>query len=367
MTRPTRGQQRGSSALARRLRQLREQHWPDRVVTQRQLADAFGGLSVGTISAYENERNPTVPPPARLRSYATFFASRRSLNGGKAALVRDEDLDAAERAERDRLLDELQSLAEPGAEILAEPHAALWTFPEHEPVRIVCGHLSDMTHPYADPANQNYTELLTFADVDSLMELYAHVWRLNPTCDVRYLRADKLSQADDLNSHLVLLGGNGLNAAVQRVLGMTALPLRQVTNSGLVEDGDVFDVDGETNQFLPTMQEGLGLVEDVGLFARLRNPYNGARTLTLCSGVFARGVLGAVRLLTDAKQRDRNADYLARRFANASQFAILMRVQVLLGAAITPDLQNPAVRLYEWSDMPNEGAAEPRGRGTGAR
>lgn len=339
---------RGSVALARRLRELRERTWPDHQVTQRQLADAFGGLSVGTISGYENEGKPTTPPPHRLRSYATFFATRRSLDGGPGRLLSDDDLQANEKTARDRLLAELQALVTGKPESAAIGPGSLLTFPENEPIRVVCGHLMHMTHPYSRKDNPNYTQLLTFADVDSLVELWGQLWRLNPTCNIRLLRTDELLAPDDLSSHLILLGGNGFNAAVQQIVSLTDLPLRQVTDNGLVDDGDVFALGDDLGRFLPKMKEGLGLVEDVGLFARLKNPYNGARSLTLCSGVFSRGVYGAVRTLTDADRQERNEAYLAEQFAGEDQFAVLMRVKVLLGNAVTPDLQDPDVRLYQW-------------------
>jgi transcriptional regulator with XRE-family HTH domain len=357
MTRSIRGP-RGSAALARRLRELRE----NRAVTQRQLATALGVQSVGTISAYESERNPTTPPPPRLRSYATFFATHRSMSNGRARLLSEEDLNDEERVARDSLFAGLQALAEPDPEPEPTPQtppSRFWRFPSIEPVRIVCGHLTDMRHPYADPRHQNYTELFTFADADALTELYAHLWRINSDADIQYMRADRLAEAHDLHSqHLVLLGGFGIADHVSWLVGLTDLPLRQQAGTVLVEDGDVFALGDELNLFLPTTTEGLGLVEDVGLFARLRNPYNHARTLTLCSGVFSRGVLGAVRILTDDRLRDQNAAYLSARFANADQFAILVRVQVLLGAAMTPDLQNPHVRLWEWSDADAEPPAD---------
>jgi transcriptional regulator with XRE-family HTH domain len=348
---------RGSAALARRLRELRE----DRAVTQRQLAAALGVQSVGTISAYESEHNPTTPPPRRLMSYATFFATHRSISNGRAHLLPEEDLDADERVARDSLFAALHALAEPESEpdpaTQTRPNR-LWKFPINEPVRIVCGHITKLTHPYADSRHQNYTELFTFADVDALVELYAYLWRVNPDADVQYVRSDRLAEANDLSSqHLVLLGGFGIADPVAWLVGLTDMPLRQVAGTDLVADGDVFAIGDELVEYLPTMNADLGLVEDVGLFARLRNPYNSARTLTVCSGVYSRGVLGAVRILSDDKLRDRNAAYLSARFADADQFAILMRVQVLLGNAMTPDLQNPNVRLWEWSDADGKGDA----------
>jgi len=89
-------------------------------------------------------------------------------------------------------------------------------------------------------------------------------------------------------------------------------------------------------------------MQDVGLLARMPNPYNSLTTLTICSGVFARGVYGAVRTLTDDALRKQNERYLASRFSGADRFAILMRVPVLLGTALTPDLQKKTTRLHEW-------------------
>ena len=348
MTRSTTGSGGSSSELARRLKELRETGFSGRPVTQRQLADALGRtkpLSISSISAYENPAQP--PAPAyRLRDYATFFATERSLQDGRGRLVPEEDLSDEELAARDALLDELRTLAEDVASDEPPPRAApgraIWSFPDGEPVRIICGQLADMTHPYADPRNRNYTELLRYADLDALMELYAHVWRLNPSCDIRFMLDSQLRWSEDLQSHLVILGGSGLNPSIQRIVTLTELPIRQLPDLEVVEDGDIFELDGSSERFLPVFDAKLGLVEDVGLLARLANPYNSARTLTVCSGVFSPGVRGAVRTLTDAALHDGNESYLSARFADAIEFSALMRVPVVNGQVVTPDLGNPS-------------------------
>ena len=225
---------RGSAALARRLRELRESRWQDRPVTQRQLAEALGRykpLSLSSISAYENEKNPTPPPERRLRDYATFFATERSIQEGRGALVADADLTDRERGLRDSLFAELVALTRQasGSATLprAEPRAGIWVFPEGDPVRIVCGKLDDGTHRYAARDNLNYTELLSYADLDALVELFGHIRMQNPTCDVRFMLADDLKEPDDLASHLVVLGGIGLNQTTEQVLALTDLPVRQ--------------------------------------------------------------------------------------------------------------------------------------------
>jgi transcriptional regulator with XRE-family HTH domain len=341
-----------ATPLAVRLRELRQESG----ATQKDVADALG-LGVSSISSYEKG---ALVPARRLEDYATFVAVRRS-RGDSPVPLRVAELTDGERSERSTLLRELRSLV---MQDEAESDADLWTFPPGEPIVILCGRLENMTHPYSTVRDPNYTELLTFADLDALLELHGHVRMRNPDSLVRIIRADRLTAADSIASHIIVLGGPGLNEGLIQILDGTALPISQEEHPE-VQNGEVFYVAGED----PELPEFAGrgtprLTGDVALFARLTNPYDSARTLTWCSGIYSRGVLGAVRLLTDKERRDRNGTYLSERFAAATQFGILARVPVVLGAAITPDLQNDDVRLFEWSDAeapPQPGEARPDG------
>jgi hypothetical protein len=90
------------------------------------------------------------------------------------------------------------------------------------------------------------------------------------------------------------------------------------------------------------------LTKDVGLFARVPNPLNASRTLTICNGIHSRGVYGAVRSLTDAELRDGNERYISENFGDAASFGILMSVQVIKNQAMTPDFNSPDMVLYKW-------------------
>ncbi len=323
--------------LGARLRALRMESG----ATQKDVAAALG-LGVSSISMYEKG---AIPPDARLADYAGFFAAR--LGDGQPS-------EGTPRIRR-QLLDELLALRpHREAEVEPRPVKDLWTFGPGEPIMLVVGELEDMSHPYGDEAHPNYTRALKFADLDALLELHGHIRMRNPESDVRFIRGDQLTASDNVLRHLVMVGGPGLNTRLQQILGRTPLPIRQRKHPA-VEDGEVFVIPGK-EPALPELSDDDKpvLMEDVGLFARLTNPLSTTRSLTWCSGIFARGVLGAVRLLTDAELRDQNAGYLTRRFADATQFAILARVPVLLGETITPDLLNEDARLFEWSD------AEPR-------
>ncbi len=347
----------GSVELARRLKDLRK----DRSIPQRGAAEALG-VSVALISAWESETNPAAPLDGRIRELATFYASQQSWTGEHGRLLTDDELTPAERETRDQLVVELRTAPGHPPRSAALSRAAMDSgsslrFPPGQDIRVVCGMLDDLQtlgHPYTKPENLNYTDLLTFADIDALIELIGFLRKVNPDSDVRFVRSDRLGagaeSADTLSSHLILLGGVGLNALTESMLGRAELPIRQTEHPKFKNQGEVFELTAgprKTEQFLPTVQAGV-LAEDVGLFAQAPNPNNSRRTLTIFNGVFARGVLGAVRTLTDDKLRGQNEDYLAGHLTDTNRFAILMRVPVLVGNAQTPDLQNAPTRLYEW-------------------
>lgn len=252
------------------------------------------------------------------------------------------------RTHRDELFTQLDALrlsADRG------DRRGLWSFPAGERVVLVVGQLENMTHQYASERDPNYTRALSHADLDALIELHGHVRAVNPASDVHWRRSDELDDIDHLSGHLVVLGGPGLNERLQQILLGTTLPIVQSEHPD-VENGEVFYVEGHSEPVLPTFA-GRGtprLTRDVCLFARLTNPFNSARTLTWCSGIFSRGVLGSVRMFTDQRLRAGNESYLTERFADATQFAIMAGVSVDSGDTLSPDLRDPEARLYEWSD-----------------
>jgi transcriptional regulator with XRE-family HTH domain len=350
--------------LARRLRSLRQ----ERSIPQRRVADALG-VSVSLVSAWESETNSAVPPPDRMRDLATFYGVEKVQRSAGGRVPADDELSSDEQDSRDKILAKLKSLppqpARPAATATGPQGAdnrSPLRFPPGEDIRIVCGKLDqpkspdgeDAGHIYTNPDDLNHTDLLTFADVDALIELFGFLRKVNPSSDVRFIRSDRLQiaadSADDLTSHLILLGGVGLNDLTRPVLRLAGLPIKQTRHQRFLDKGEVFEItegDRKGEQVLPEVEDDV-LLEDVGLLGRAVNPYHSGRTLTIFNGVFARGVVGSVRALTDEKLRGQNESYLNGHFADTNTFAILMRVPVLVGRAQTPDLQNARMRLYEW-------------------
>ena len=131
------------------------------------------------------------------------------------------------------------------------------------------------------------------------------------------------------------------------------MPVRQISRDGEIPHGGFEVVDGVSPRrlFEPTLSTVDGveiLQEDVSHFFRAPNPLNRNRTLTMCNGMFARGTLGAVRALTDARFRDRNGHYAQKVFAGKDSFSILSRVPIVNGVGITPDWNDPQCRLHTW-------------------
>lgn len=354
MTSQSRRSEEQASELARRLRSLRLHRW-DEVVRQPDLGSALG-VGTSSVSSWESADAPKIPPEARLRGYATFFASRRSLDSDPPRLLRDDELTDDERDERDRLFAELRSLRAAAVGEIDQSAANvprnLWHFPDDGPVRIICGKLKKDRPPFAATENHNYMALAGYADVDALVELFGHIRAENPASDVRFELADSF-KSDDLKAHLVLLGGMARIQGEGRILPGSEIPIRQVEDDTRELDGEIFEIVGSEppRRFGPRLVGDSprgAVVEDVGLLLRTPNPHYSTRTLTICSGVFTRGVYGAVRCLTDAGLREENSEYLRGRFADAATFGLLMRIQVVDHTVPTPDLRVEKNLLYDF-------------------
>jgi len=346
-----------AARLARALRELRESSWPDQELTQAQLAKALsseGRVAPATLSSWESTTAPKTPSASRIQSYARFFCTERSLEG-EPHLVPEGELTAAEVDRFRELESELLELFYPEDRRVQR----IFQF-DAGPVIVICPNApADVQGPLGDVQDRNFTKLRRYGDLDALVELYGHLRAENPTLDVFHrLASDVVS--DDLSRHVILLGGIGWNEVTRRFQSaVRQVPITQTAVDDL-KGGDIFEVktpnSAKPEPFYPKFEDlgdGKELISDVGFLARLRNPFKINRTLTICNGIFSRGVFGAVRCLTDANVRDENEKYLADKFPEG-EFAILLRVPVVTNETLSPDLQNPDSRLYEWA--PNGGA-----------
>jgi hypothetical protein len=335
--------------LARRLRQLRLDEWPDARLTQAKLAKAFSAeeaLQAATVSSWESATAPKLPPRHRLQAYARFFATQRSLDGASPRLLPLKALTPGELESYKKLEMELLGLR---SSLVAE---RFWHFTDDGPVTLVCAQLPpDQTGPLAEPTNPNYTELHHYADADALIELHGHIRAENPNMAVHFMIPSDVGH-DDLTGHIILVGGVVWNEITGRLSNMAKLPVKQVEHPDL-DSGEIFvaENEGTEQEFWPEWADAgkTLLSEDVGLLARVPNPLNSSRTLTICNGIHSRGVYGAVRTLTDTHLRDPNERYIAASFGDAPSFAILMSVQVIKNKTITPDFSSNGVVLFKWS------------------
>ena len=342
--------------LAQRLRQLRQQRWPDARLTQDKLAKAFSAeenLAAATVSSWESLNSPKLPPRHRLLAYARFFATPRSVEGDPKLLALEE-LTPDEKSAYKKLETELLRLRGAASGESPEEEIAFsrsWHFADTGRVTFICAQLPRaQTGPLGEPSNPNYTELQTYADLDSLMELHGHIRAENPMMTV-HRRTPPEVEPDELTGHVVLLGGVVWNEITGRLSQMAKLPVRQVADPKL-RSGEIFvaEIEGKDYKFWPKWIDGDDgvLAEDVGLLARVPNPLNSSRTLTICNGIHSRGVYGTVRSLTDAQLRESNERYISANFGDSDSFAILMSVQVIKNKAMTPDFNSPGVVLFQW-------------------
>jgi transcriptional regulator with XRE-family HTH domain len=343
--------------LATRLRELREREFVR--LTQSQLGQAFGTpedpLSPAAISMWENPSSGRLPPPSRLEAYALLFCTPRSFEGGVHMLSVDE-LTQQEQDRREELRRELLALrdsADDREDALSPSRAqAVWHFPDGAPITLVCDRLpDDLQPPQADPGDLNYVRVSALADLDTLVDVHGAVRAQNPASQVVITAAQDLTQRDVAN-HLVLIGGRVWETVAPWFAGIFPIPIdpQDPYDRGAIV---VHDPEGAERGFEYTLADG-ELVEDIGVFARGKNPAAPLRTLTICSGVTTRGVRGAARCFIDPEMQDRNEKYLIPRFPDGSTYCIVMRVPVVNNDPLTPDLSVARNRLFEWSDISTE-------------
>jgi hypothetical protein len=351
--------------LARRLRALREEHWPGIKITQPQLAQALGKgkpMSAALISSWESQTNPAIPPLPHLGAYAMLFATRRSFSVDGFRLVGSQDMTPEERATQEELRQELLALrnralaAARGQELPSSSlNSGPWFFPDGGKITIVCAQWPrEMLAriPYTDMNDPDYIEVLTYSELDSLLMSYGHLRAANPASQVEYFRSGLLPPGN-YSSHLVSLGGPDWNVVTASLFRRLNLPVRQVADWD-EQGGQYFEVDSDagTTQHRPVL-EGAGdreaLLEDVALFAHTVNPFNRDRTATICSGMYGRGTYGVVRALTDPEFRERNITYLRSRFGDSPSYCLVVRVTVDNNKTMTPDWTDDRTRLFEWS------------------
>jgi hypothetical protein len=225
---------------------------------------------------------------------------------------------------------------------------SMWHFPDGSRITLVCSRLPPDRRPASsDPSNLNYVRWSDLADLDALIEIFGTVRAYNPTSRVVIMAAQDLRQRDVAN-HLVLIGGLAWEAVTPWFSHIFSIPIEP----GDPAERNAIVVRGPDNEELEFRYQmgGNELIEDVGFFIRGENPSAPRRTLTICGGITTRGVLGAARCFIDWEMREHNERYLFPRFPDGSTYCIVMRVPVINGDPLTPDLSKKENRLFEWSD-----------------
>jgi hypothetical protein len=341
-----------ASLLARRLRELRERGTVRLTQTElgRALADETGPLSAASISMWEKPDSGRLPPRARLEAYARLFCTPRSFEG-EPRMLADGELTAEEQDRFQELLQELVTLREqagphPAEDAPGQP-LSMWHFPDGSRITLVCSRLPDERRPVsAEPGNLQYVRSSGLADLDTLIDIYGAIRAFNPTSRIVFTAAQELTKRDVTN-HMVVIGSQAWEIVSRWFSRIFPIPIDPADpdERGVIV---VRPPGGEKREFPYTVIDGQ-LVEDVGFFARGANPSAPLRTLTVCGGITTRGVHGAALCFIDWEMRDRNHDYLIPRFPDRSTYCIVMKVPVINGDPIAPDLSKEENILFEWS------------------
>lgn len=334
--------------LASRLRELRESAFEVRV-TQDQLATALGEskpLSSAAISTWENGESDKRPTETRIIQYALVFSSPQSLEPSPHT-PNESKLDETAQARFRELRDELLGLRE-GAEIearreRAEPSGVdaspIWHHDRTEKLYVVAPELpAAVRSDFAGRHSPNYVRLARYGDLDAFFEMFNALTRMGYH-NLSHRSANEGGIGSARN--LVLIGGPSWNGITRGFMHLLRLPITQrLEPSG---EPDFFTKSDGTPARPTVLGQGTSeeqVVEDVGLFVRGTNPNSPDTDVTICSGVFTHGVLGAVRAFTNTHVAGENVEAIRERLGQITNFAVLFRVNVLGGRVTTPRLSS---------------------------
>lgn len=328
--------------FASRLRALRETTFAVKI-TQDQLATALGTgkpLSSAAISMWENAEVDKWPSESRLLQYALIFCSPRSM-GPPPHVPDPSKLDKPARLRFQQLRTELLELRA-GVERETKRDRAgpgpsggneLWQHDRGDKVVVVAPELpAGERMPFADEHSLNYIRLARYGDLDAFFEMYVALTRMGyHNLSHRSAREPGIGTA----RNLVLIGGPARNPLTRTFTHLLDLPVEQRP----VPPGEpsIFNLSNGT-PVRPTVIGESQVVEDIGLFVRAANPTNPDADITICSGVYTYGVLGAVQVFTSPRLGADNVAAVREHLGQNRSFAVLFRVQVIDGRVPTPRL-----------------------------
>lgn len=337
--------------LASRLRELRETALGDRI-TQDQLGAALGKdkpLSGAIVSTWENGELDKWPTEARITQYALIFSTPRSLTPSPHTPT-ESKLDKAERDRFRQLRDELLGLRDEAEQesrrARTEPASLdaneIWHHDRTERVYVVAPELpSEERAWFAQRDSPNYVRLARYGDLDAFFEIFVALTRMGYH-NLSHRSANEGGIGSSQN--LVLIGGPVWNPITRTFLHLLPLPILQTMQPP--GKPDVFTKSDGT-QVKPTVLElGDGheqVIEDIGFFVRATNPNNPHTDVTICSGVYTHGVLGAVRAFINPEVAGENIAVIRDQLGQTNSFAVLFNVNVIGGRVVTPRLATATI------------------------
>lgn len=332
--------------FAGRLRALRESTFATKL-TQDQLASLLGAnkpLSSAIISGWENGEIDKRPSVSRTEQYALIFSQPAGAHPGARA-PRLEDLDLRGREAYVQLRDDLLEMrrdAEREAWLerrgpSRRGSSELWHHKRSDKLIVVCSELPpEHLPPFANTTNANYIRLSRYADTDAFFLMYTTLTALGYE-NLSHRSGNE--SAIDFKQSLIIIGGVAWNRVTRVMMELLDLPYKQQRKPE--GDADIFTMpDGDVAE--PVVIEGAPgeevpeVVQDIGLFVRTKNPTNPERDVTLCSGVFTHGVLGAVMAFTDADVAEENETTIRQKLGEVDNFAALFSVKIVAGRVAPP-------------------------------
>lgn len=333
--------------FARRLRELREFELGEKL-TQDALATAFSqrrALTGAAISTWENGENDKRPSDKRIVDYALLFSTPDNIKP-EPYVPAESSLDKVARQQFYTLRRELLRLREEADQEARRERSVgpsrsianeMWQHDRTEEIVVVTSEVPEEEAPDNARADSvNYTRLARYGQLDAFFELYVRIAELGYR-NRRHRSANE--RGIDPAHNLVLLGGPSRNRLTRNFIQILGLPIEQRIRHDEKPESFVLPDGSEAEPTVVDFADGeQEVIEDVGLFVRATNPMNPDADITICTGGYTAGVLGAVRIFTHPDTTTANIDVVRDRLGQLTNFYVLFKVPVVNGRVPPPRL-----------------------------
>ena len=190
-----------------------------------------------------------------------------------------------------------------------------------------------------DPNSPNHVYIDNLSDRDSIVMLMQIISRIFPYSDSSFECSDLLTQVVKTQPSIII-GGMGYENNVNNHFAKEVIEAKNIPLS--YKDNHLKFYEKVYNPNFDSSNKKL--LSDIGVFLRIKSPFNPQATIFSIQGIHTTGVLGAVQAFGLSSEAYKN-HILCNEIAKTNDFIAIFPVDVVDGKVITPILSEEYIHM----------------------